>query len=302
MRRIAASLAGLIAVTTASAAYAGKIVLMTDPADAADQHAALQVTLHGAEITTLPPPEGALQLDRVAAVEQRVAAAGADVGIWIEIEPAVREVCVVSADGKVVRHAPLPPDGSPRAFAAIATSLVDELIAPPEVGVSVDVHVDVAPRVAMIAPPVLGGPSLVVPVAAPEPTFAHRTLLEIGPMASPLTVGGEAEVSVPIGGVRLGVMAAIHELVVSNASANPIFISALELRRSGAGRSHFDYGAIAGGVEVDHEGFALVGARLGWVWEGPSIGIGASIMPVAYFNNRDAGPGVTASLRLELPL
>ena len=42
-----------------------------------------------------------------------------------------RDVCVVSADGRSFRHAPLG-DASPRMFAAVATSLLDELIAPPE--------------------------------------------------------------------------------------------------------------------------------------------------------------------------
>ena len=307
MRRIAASL--LLVVAAAVPARAGKIVLMTDPADAASQHAALAVALHGADITTLPPPEGALQLDRVATVEHRIVAAGADIGIWIEIEPTAREVCVVSADGKVLRHAPLPPDGSPRAFAAIATSLVDELLAPPEASVTVDVHVDVTPppRVAVLAPSsAVGGPSLVAP-ATPETTFAHRVLLEVGPMLSPVTVGVEAELAVPIGGYRIGVMAAANALVFHyqpayTAFANPVYVGALEVRKVGDGRSHFDYGLIAGAADAEGERVEIAGARFGWTWERTDMGISASLMPVVYFNSYSAGPGVTASLRLEFPL
>ena len=56
---------------------------------------------------------------------------------WID----ANDVCVVSADGAYFRHTPLPADASPRVFAAIATSLLDELLAPPTV--NVDVNVDI---------------------------------------------------------------------------------------------------------------------------------------------------------------
>src|SRR5262249_55327398 len=161
--------------------------------------------------------------------------------------------CAVSADGRYFRQSQLP-EGSPRMFATIATSLLDELLAPPEgdLAINVDVQVNVggqpvatlpgppphgqrltnrfpAPPRALAAPrasgpaaargsaapgnfasgldgataptsgltPGFGGlvaaPGGVnsVTAIAPPPLdlFRDRTLLEIGPMLSPLSAG-----------------------------------------------------------------------------------------------------------------
>ena len=137
-----------IVVAMAGAAHAGtRIVVMTDPDDAA----ALQVALagRGAEVAPLPEPEGALRFDRAAAAQRTAVAQQATAAVWIEQDPGTAEVCVVSADGRVLRNAPLPIDvGSPRVFAAIAVSLLDELLTPP-----IEVHVELAPMPAVTPAP-----------------------------------------------------------------------------------------------------------------------------------------------------
>src|SRR5512146_3054297 len=89
-----------------------------------------------------------------------------------------------------LQHAPLP-DASPRVFAAIATSLLDELLAPREVA-AINVNVDVAVH--------SGAPALVdtAPISSSTTSRAHRTLVEIGPLASPATLGLEAELAFPL--------------------------------------------------------------------------------------------------------
>src|ERR1051326_1980950 len=99
----------LVLCVAAATAHAGtRVVLFTDPADAG----ALQVALagRGTEIATLPAPDGALRLDRAAAVQRGAMDARAVAGVWIESDPGATEVCVVSSDGKLFRHAPLPID------------------------------------------------------------------------------------------------------------------------------------------------------------------------------------------------
>src|SRR5689334_4663753 len=132
---VVAALAG-----TASAEH--RIVLMSDPG----LRDGLQVQLagRGVEVAQLPAPQGPLRLDRAALVQRAALASHADAGIWIERDPAGAEVCVVSSDGRATRYAPLP-DDSPRVFASIATSLLDEVLAPDAFHVDVNVAVAAGP-------------------------------------------------------------------------------------------------------------------------------------------------------------
>src|SRR5262245_41169858 len=126
MRAPSCSLAMVAVLAGPAGAQNTRVIAMIDPADLA----ALRVTMHGADLAVAPPPDGALRLDRAAVVQRAALDAGADAGLWIEHDAGVVEICVVSADGKLLRHAPMPPDRSPRVFAAIATSLLDEVLAP----------------------------------------------------------------------------------------------------------------------------------------------------------------------------
>src|SRR5438128_893957 len=136
----------IILLLLAGVAHAGHstVVVMTDP----ELGSALQSALsgRGVAIATVQKPGGALRLERAAAAQRAAIEFGADAALWIDLDIGSVEVCAVSSDGRYFRHAPLP-DGSPRVFAAIATSLLDELLAPPEAGapqiaVNVDVHVE----------------------------------------------------------------------------------------------------------------------------------------------------------------
>src|SRR5437763_8351889 len=137
----------IVALVISAPAYAGHstVVVMTDPARAGELGSALQLALSGRSvaIASMPPPGGVLRLDRAAAAQRAAVHLGADAALWIDLAPDATEVCAVSSDGRYFRHAPLA-EPSSRAFAAIATSLLDELLAPPE-GVNVDVSVSVTP-------------------------------------------------------------------------------------------------------------------------------------------------------------
>ncbi len=149
----------VIVLAMADAAGAGtRVVAMVDP----DDVGALRVALAGREIdlAVTPAPGGDLRLDRAALAQRSAVDQRADATVWIENEPGSAEVWVVSANGRQLGHAPLPiEDGSPRVFAAIATSLLDEVLAPPAPPpMAVDVHVDLAPLPAR-APAIASAPS-----------------------------------------------------------------------------------------------------------------------------------------------
>jgi hypothetical protein len=119
-------------------ARAGTIVVMEDNADLG---AALEVALANrpVEVVLVSAPSGQLRLDRAASAQRAALEASADAAVWIDFEGLETiEVCALSADGQHFRHAPIT-EVSPRIFAAVATSLLDELVAPPEL----DVHVNV---------------------------------------------------------------------------------------------------------------------------------------------------------------
>jgi hypothetical protein len=307
----------LASLCVATTAHAGtRIVLMTD----ADDATALQVALagRGTEISTFPAPEGVLRLDRAAFVQRSTVDARAVAGVWIEQELGSAEVCVLSADGKVFRHAPLPIEaGSPRVFAAIATSLLDEILSPQDEmpAINVDVHVDITPPTAsgpavavvepMPRPHALVAPGLAVVAPAVDGVVrGNRIQFELGPMLSPLTLGVEVEATIPIlDHLRLGALGGVDVLFTEPARA--LFIGAAELRYVGSGTKHTDVGLIGGAAAVDGALSPFIGLRFQRVWERAESGLSLSINPVLAVVDTvgpKVYPGIWTSLRWELPI
>lgn len=308
------SLLVLGVVVSVHAAHASTVVVLSDPQSAPALGSALQVTLagRGVAIATLPPPDGNLRLDRAAAAQHAAVQFNADAALWIDSAPDATEVCAVSADGRFFRHAPLPvgEGDTPRMFAAIATSLLDELLVPPDApAVDVDVHVHLEPNGTVtatpLAPPGLG---VVAPPGLPEGRVRmDRTLFEIGPMLSPITAGVEAGLMAPIGERwRLGASGSINRILVDNGSEHFLAAFSGELRHVGRGRHHWDIGALAGYalvVERTSDGAPYAGARIAYAWEGPGHGSSISLVPVVFMpQTGEVGPGIYASYRWELPL
>ncbi|HEU0032405.1 MAG TPA: hypothetical protein VFQ53_17355 [Kofleriaceae bacterium] len=218
----------------------------------------------------------------------------------------------MSSDGRYFRHAPLPADGAtPRVFAAIATSLVDEMIVPPDApAIDVDVHVHVGPDgavaaapTAMIAPPGFAAvaPAALAVAETAVPVRANRVLFEVGPMLSPLTFGIEAELTFPISDhVRLGAIGIADITFVDETI--PIFGAAAELRYVGSGSRHWDIGAIAGAAEGDGDAVGFGGVRLSRAWEGAHRGTAFSITPLLVSDGAETFPGLYAALHWTLPL
>jgi hypothetical protein len=314
-----ASLWVLGIVLAAHVAEASTVVVLSDPQSAPALGSALQVTLagRGVAIATLPPPDGNLRLDRAASAQHAAVQFNADAALWIDSEPDGTEVCAVSADGRFFRHAPLPvgEGDTARMFAAIATSLLDELLAPPDApAVDVDVHVHVGPDGAVSATPAVGvaPPGMAAPgiaVVAPRLPEARvrmdRTLFEIGPMASPITFGAELGVATPIGeAYRVGAFGILN---LAPGDDNHILGGGgLELRHVGRGMHHFDIGpvvGVAGLVDASNpDAIVFAGARLAFAWEGEHHGSSVSLVPVLMGTSEGLMPGVYASYRWELPL
>jgi hypothetical protein len=314
------------------------IVVMSDPGRVGELNSALQVALSGRNvaIATAPLPAGALRLDRAAAAQRVALELGAEVALWIDRAPDAIELCAVSSDGRYFRHTPMPPEDSPRAFAAIATSLVDELFAPPEAGFDVDMHVHVdsngAPPAMAVdatrrgdagAGAAIGGAALAPGAIAPRalapspgsmgggvvasdsvtPVRADRTLLEIGPMLSPMTAGLEAELAFPITPTfRLGVVGGANVLLWDD-THQAVYLAGLELRRVSPGQRHLDFGLIGGVAWVAHDDAAPYAAlRIGFTWEHAGSGTQLSVAPVIAKVYSDYVPGAYVSLRWELPI
>jgi hypothetical protein len=312
-------------------AHAGnRVVVMSERGDLP---AALQLALaaHEAQVSSeLASPVGEQRLDRAAAAQRTAIADNADIGVWVDDH----EVWAVLADGRDVRHAPLPADATPRVFAAIATSLVDELLAPPVApAIGVDVHVELTPapsQIAVATQPVLAvAPAPQLAIAQPvvalggergasiDDNRANRVLLEIGMTASPSTFGIEAEVAMPMSRhVRLGAFAGVNQLfdgIGDYEYGGELFDAGGELRYVGDGATHVDLG-LAGGithgldvlgandVAIDNAGLAAV--RLGVAHEFDT-GVGElAVEPMLLFDARgqDRIPSVMVSARWGLPL
>lgn len=285
------------------AAAASTVVVLSDPQNAPALGSALQVTLagRGVAIATLPAPDGSLRMDRAAAAQHAAIGFNADAALWIDVDVDVTEVCVVSADGRFFRHAPLPvgEGDTPRMFAAIATSLLDELLTASEApAVDVDVHVHVEPHGAPSVTPILVQQAF-VPRPLEARTHMNQTLVEIGPMVSPLSYGAELGVSFPVGDAyRIGAAGGVN--VVPTDANHILGDAALEVRHVGRGRHHFDIGPVLGGAELlDHSDAAVVfgGVRLGYAWERTSSNTSLSFVPLVLHSGNDTVPGIYASLR-----
>jgi hypothetical protein len=168
MRAISILLGVIVAAQTA---HAETVLVMSEPG--AELDTALRVVMagRGVGVAGAPQPLGALRLERAAIAQRTAMQIGADAAVWIDDT----DVCAVTADGHQFRQAPLPVEAaSPRVFAAIATSLLDEMIRPEAWAQGFDVNVNVevtprgaAPRVAVAGE--LAAPGLAV-VAAAKPT------------------------------------------------------------------------------------------------------------------------------------
>lgn len=315
--------AALVLVALCAVAHAGnRVVVMTERDNLP---AALQVALAGrhAEVALHPTsPEGTECLDRAAAAQRVAMASHADAGVWIDTD----EVWVVSADGRAVRHAPLPADAEPRVFAAIAASLLDELLAPPETaGFGVDVHVEITPPGAMsasppptvappvgVAAPVIAPPASVAAVTTVEatPIRAKNALLELGPTLSTATWGIEAELLWAVmPAIKVGATvgaSTLYDGFALEGAGTSMVDAGVELRHVGVGTTHLDVGV---GVGVAHDstdgdtgGFAA--ARIGIAHEYRTMGVSVGIAPMLLFGF----PGLTSpvtvmgSLHVVLPI
>jgi hypothetical protein len=326
---------------------------MSEPDRAETLQQALRVALAGKSVVvaSVLPPHGQLRLDRAAVAQHEAIAAQADAAVWIDVEGSSVDICVVSADGSHFRHAPLPSgESSARVFAAIATSLLDEMIAPPEgdPSIHVDVHVNVghdgvdvttSPGVhATVTPspdPLVAprGASGLTPLPTPRPTPApvpfaapgsypavapappvaqvddsesgpirsNRTLVEFGPMLSPLTAGIEASLMFPASrSWRIGAMGAANVIFDGG---DPLFAGALEVRHVGTGRRHFDIGFLGGAATAEGDTVGFTGMRLQLAWERASHSTAISLAPVLFIaDGMDPMPGAYASLRWGLPI
>jgi hypothetical protein len=303
---------------SASVAQADRIVVMIDPVDAS----ALSVALagRGAELLPLPHPEGTLRLDRAAIAQRTTVSANAQAGVWIEREAGGAEVCVVSADGRMFRHAPMPIDDStPRVFAAIAASLLDEVLSPEGPNVNVDVYVTVdgervpvreGPRVAAVEQPATIAPPSAVPVVAASAASesdtiyrADRRLLEVGAMLTPASVGIEAMVTFPIREQwRIGVMGTIHA-TADTVDPGPLVGGGVELRHVGRGQKHWDFGPIGGVATVNGVNLTFGGFGFARTWERAGSAISLSLTPgFVHESGKTALPGAWITLRWLFPI
>lgn len=299
-------------------AHADSVLVMSSADSANELDAAMRVMLagRGVSVTAMPLPNGELRLERAAAAQRAAADTGAQAAVWID----AGEVCAVTADGHDFRHAPFPREAaSPRAFAAIATSLVDEMIAPGP-GFDVDVNVSVtphgaetaahghvAPRVAFAGPPSDAAP-IAVDAGAPRPrAHADRTLLEIGTIISPLSYGIEANVAFPLTPIwRIAAMGSVNWTFDNRQIVGE---GALELRHVGVGSTHWDVGPMLGTIFPDSENIAVfLGARLARTWELGRSALSLSASPVVIANpsshsaSSPVFPGAWASLRWQFAL
>lgn len=291
-------------LVSASVARANTVVVLAPPGDAGgDLGDALRVVLagRGTGVATAPAPGGQLRIDRAAAAQRVAVERGADAAVWLD----ETEVCAVTSDGHDFRHAPFPMEAaSPRAFAAIAASLLDEMIAPPTWanGLSIDVHVDVSPAA---APP--GIVTFAPADRAPRRARDGRMLIEVGPMVSPITAGIEGGVALPLSpSWRIAGMAAValgfdprHTLVGAGA---------LELRHVGGGvRRHWDVGPLIGYAAPDgDDSIAIAGARLAHTWERQQSALSVSLTPLVYVYTEgfhsSVFPGIWGSVRWQFAL
>ena len=299
-------------VLASGVARANTVVVLASPdAAGAELDDALRIVLagRGTTVASAPAPAGQLRLERAAAAQRLAVQVGADAAVWLD----EADVCAVTSDGHEFRHAPFPAEtASPRAFAAIATSLLDEMIAPPPwaQGLAINVHVDITgaggPPTGMAPPGMIGSID-----AAPSPGPRHkrdaRTLLEVGPLVAPLAIGVELGVALPLSrSWRLAPMVAAAVVPGDNVA---IGAAVVELRRVGAGsRRHWDFGPLIGAATDGVDPVVLAGARIARTWERAGSALSASLAPIVLApvgtgtTTPSFLPGIWASLRWQFAL
>ena len=297
----------LLGLVLASGVARANTVVVLAPPDAAGAELddALRVVLagRGMAVASAPAPAGQLRLERAAAAQRLAVQAGAAAAVWID----EAEVCVVTSDGHGFRHAPFPAEAaSPRAFAAIATSLLDEMIAPPPAwaeGLSVDVHVNITPNgMPLMAAPGMVGVTAAVSPPGPRHKREGRTLLEIGPLLAPVAVGAEVGIALPLSrSWRLAPMIAGAVVPGDNVA---IGAAVVELRHVGAGaHRHWDIGPLVGAATDGKDPIAMTGVRFARTWERASSAITASLAPILIIpSDTTVLPGIWASLRWQFAL
>jgi hypothetical protein len=296
---------GLV-LASAHVAAADSVIVMAGP----EAEAAMRVVLagRGTAVASVPAPVGQMRLERAAAAQRAAAQLGADAAVWID----EAEICAVTADGHDFRHAPFPAEAaSPRAFAAIATSLLDEMIAPAPwaQGINVNVNVNVTPNgeVGFAGPPgTMGGPGLTFSAPRPERRNAGRTLIEVGPMLSPITAGVEGGIALPLSPVwRFAAMGAVN---VTFDGDYILGVLGAELRHVGSGaQRHWDVGPMVGYAAPDgDDAVVFAGARLARTWEMESSALSLSLAPILMVPTSGTDPsiipGVWSSLRWQFAL
>jgi hypothetical protein len=149
------------------------------------------------------------------------------------------------------------------------------------------------------------GPPPGVVASVPAQYQPARTAIEIGPLLSPVHVGIEAALLLPVSDRwRLGAMGTAG---ISLDGSVPIFAGLLELRHVGSGRRHLDIGMLGGAATAEGDTIAFVGARFDITWEranGRSTSIGIAPLLIKLVNDWGDSPfpGVFASVRWRLPL
>ncbi len=280
-------------------AHAQAVVVMAGPEYAGELDAALRVVLaaRGTAVASVPAPAGQLRLERAASAQRAAARSGADAAVWIDDA----EICAVTVDGHDFRHAPFPADtASPRAFAAIAASLLDEMIAPAPwaAGMNINVNVDITPPGDFGTPAVIAG----VPPALRR---RDRTLIELGAMASPIGAGVEGGVAIPLTSQwRIAGMVSLG----GSYDANSIIPAVgAEVRHVGAGKSrHWDVGPAAGFAAPDKlASIAFAGVRIARTWELARSALSVGVTPLIAAVLREKPefvPGAWVSLRWQFAL
>ncbi len=141
-----------VAPPTAAEVPPGAVLFMAGPDRREELREALVVELAGRGLAVVPTdaPAGGTPDERMAAAHEAALVSGASAAIWVEEvrDGATGETVVqaVGAGGTEVRFAPLPAsydEVARRVFALVAASLVDEVLAPPGVPVTVHIEVDV---------------------------------------------------------------------------------------------------------------------------------------------------------------
>jgi hypothetical protein len=287
-------LAWLLADVEAARAEGWSVVLLEDGPHAGARAEALTVELAASRVPVVigPPPSGETALLRSAAAQRAARDAHASFAVWVETTDTGDVLRAIDPESEDVRDAPLPGhsrDVEPRTFAAVAASLLDELVAPaaPPVRVVVrvetptgDVHVEAVsngevgstlpapPAPSPSAPsPSAPSPSAPSPSAAAASVAAERTsvggddaplmprdglVLRLGVYTAGVALGGEVGLGYYLSEeLRLSVIGLVG-LELMNTS--PTGLVGLDLTRVGSGRDgRFDFGAFASLLVVASE-------------------------------------------------